>query len=108
MSKLFVYGSLGPSRPNAHILEDIGGHWEEAYVWGTLYEEGWGADMGYPGIRLEHKSEMIKGFVFSSDQLHDHWETLDRFEGSDYQRIKTTIFIKNGTTEIEAYMYALK
>lgn len=25
MSSLFVYGTLGPGRPNAHILENIGG-----------------------------------------------------------------------------------
>ncbi|MGI4199102.1 gamma-glutamylcyclotransferase family protein, partial [Klebsiella pneumoniae] len=29
MESLFVYGTLGPGRPNAHILENIGGTWQE-------------------------------------------------------------------------------
>ena len=52
MQKLFVYGTLGPGKPNEHILKNIGGTWKKAYVWGELFEEGWGADMGCPGIRF--------------------------------------------------------
>ncbi len=43
MSSLFVYGTLGPGRPNAHILENIGGQWAEGWVNGTLRHEGWGS-----------------------------------------------------------------
>ncbi len=32
MESLFVYGTLGPGRPNAHILENIGGTWQEGHV----------------------------------------------------------------------------
>ena len=34
MESLFVYGTLGPGRPNAHILENIGGTWQEGHVGG--------------------------------------------------------------------------
>ena len=52
MEKLFIYGTLAPGRPNEHKLRDIDGIWEEAIVKGILHQEGWGADMGYPGIIL--------------------------------------------------------
>ena len=42
MESLFVYGTLGPGRPNAHILENIGGTWQEGHVGGSLLEKGWG------------------------------------------------------------------
>ncbi len=39
MEKLFVYGTLGPGRPNEHILKKIGGSWKRGFVWGKLFEE---------------------------------------------------------------------
>jgi gamma-glutamylcyclotransferase (GGCT)/AIG2-like uncharacterized protein YtfP len=30
--RLFVYGTLAPGRPNEHVLADLGGTWEPAYV----------------------------------------------------------------------------
>ena len=106
-NKLFVYGTLGPGRPNEHILEKIGGSWEEASVIGTLHPEGWGAEMGYPGITLEESGIKVEGFLFSSDDLPDYWSELDEFEGEAYERVLTTVQIKNGTSA-NAYIYVLK
>jgi gamma-glutamylcyclotransferase (GGCT)/AIG2-like uncharacterized protein YtfP len=36
----FVYGTLAPGRPNAHVLADLEATWEPAYVTGTLWEQG--------------------------------------------------------------------
>lgn len=36
MESLFVYGTLGHGRPNAHILENIGEHGRKATL-GVLY-----------------------------------------------------------------------
>ncbi|MCF2874061.1 MULTISPECIES: gamma-glutamylcyclotransferase family protein [unclassified Tenacibaculum] len=108
MEKLFVYGTLGPEKPNEHILKDIGGKWKEGYVLGKLYEEGWGADVGFPGIRLENKIEKVDGYVFYSNKLEDNWDELDKFEGQAYKRVKTTITIKETGEEVEAYIYSLK
>ena len=55
--RLFVYGTLGPGRPNEHVLSAIGGTWEEASVNGFLMPRGWGAEMGYPGIVLDDTGE---------------------------------------------------
>ena len=49
---LFVYGTLGPNKPNAHILEVIGGTWRKGSVKGLLKEAGWEAELGFPGLML--------------------------------------------------------
>ncbi len=85
--KLFVYGTLGPGRPNEHILNNIGGCWENATVKGYLHQQGWGAEMGYPGIILDNDGNTIKGFIFSSDNILEHWPELDEFEGEAYERV---------------------
>lgn len=105
--RLFVYGTLGPGRPNEHILRNIGGSWEAACVIGTLHPEGWGASMGYPGIILDKNGGKIEGFLFSSDNIAEHWVELDAFEGKAYERVLTTVKLQNQTI-VEAFIYSLK
>jgi gamma-glutamylcyclotransferase (GGCT)/AIG2-like uncharacterized protein YtfP len=81
---------------------------KKGFVWGKLFKEGWGAEMGFPGIRLENKVEIIKGYVFYSNKLKGSWAELDEFEGEAYQRRKTTITLEDTKEEIEAYIYTLK
>jgi gamma-glutamylcyclotransferase (GGCT)/AIG2-like uncharacterized protein YtfP len=107
VERLFVYGTLGPGRPNEHVLGNIGGSWEAASVTGTLREEGWGAAMGYPGIVLDKHGDVIRGFLFSSDKLADHWATLDEFEGEAYARVLTEVRL-DGNRTADAYIYTLK
>lgn len=103
---LFVYGTLGPGRPNAHILEKIGGSFQNADLNGRLHEAGWGAQMGFPGLIIDAQGEKIKGFVFSSENLQQHWKFLDDFEGAEYQRILTPVLLENGQ-HIQAYAYTV-
>jgi len=105
--RLFVYGTLGPGRPNEHILGDIGGSWEDASVLGTLHDEGWGAEMGYPAIKLDKDGERVQGFLFSSDTIANHWDTLDAFEGDAYERVLTSVERPDNSI-VEAYIYILK
>ena len=105
--RLFVYGTLSPNCPNEHILKNIGGTFEKATVKGILYEKGWGAEMGYPGIKLDKKGEIVKGFLFSSNKLKEHWSELDKFEGEAYERVLAKVEVENKTT-IEAFIYVLK
>lgn len=107
IQRLFVYGSLAPGRPNEHVLSGIDGHWEAATVVGTLHQEGWGAAMGFPGIVLGDQGQEVEGFLFSSEQLADHWKRLDEFEGEGYERVLTAAKCKDAT-EVEAFVYALK
>jgi gamma-glutamylcyclotransferase (GGCT)/AIG2-like uncharacterized protein YtfP len=108
MQHLFVYGTLGPGRPNEHVLNDIEGTWEKASVYGYLKQEGWGAEMGYPGIiNLADTGNEIKGYLFCSDRLETHWNQLDDFEGDGYKRVSTKVETKNKTT-VDAYIYILR
>ena len=106
MDRLFVYGTLAPGRPNEHLLKDVQGTWEQGWVTGTLHEEGWGARMGYPAIKLDPDGDTVSGFLFSSDHLKSHWEMLDEFEGDAYERVRTTVQLKDGSSK-EAYVYTL-
>jgi hypothetical protein len=74
--RLFVYGTLAPGRPNEQVLADIPGEWEPATVAGTLHQEGWGAEVGYPGIVLEEHGGEVEGFLFSSESLAEHGTPL--------------------------------
>ncbi|MBW1752218.1 MAG: gamma-glutamylcyclotransferase [Deltaproteobacteria bacterium] len=105
--KLFVYGTLGPGRPNEHVLKAIGGAWENATVRGKLRQEGWGAEIGYPGIDLDENGEEIEGFLFISENLSSHWKTLDDFEGEGYERVATQAKLEDGSM-VDAYIYMLR
>jgi len=107
MESLFVYGTLGPGRPNAHILEKIGGTWREGHVAGSLINEGWAAEMGYPGIILDNSGIRVQGFLFTSDNLQHHWDVLDEFEGSQYERVPVKVTMSDGETA-SSYIYMLK
>ena len=104
---LFVYGTLGPGRPNEHVLTAIGGTWEEASVNGYLKPLGWGAEMGYPGIVLDDSGDEIKGHIFFSDKLDDYWDELDNFEGEEYKRVLINVKTKDNMA-VEAYIYMLR
>ena len=107
VEQLFVYGTLGPDRPNDHILEAVGGSWQSATVNGDLRDEGWGADFGYPGIELNEHGGTVEGFLFTSGNLSDHWATLDEFEGEAYERVLTKVKLKDGSA-VDAYIYTLR
>ena len=106
MSRLFIYGTLAPGRPNHHIMERIPGTWEEASLKGTLLDEGWGSEMGCPGIVPSDDGSEVQGFLFSSEQLADHWQMLDEFEGEGYNRVPVLVKTRNGDM-LEAQVYAL-
>jgi len=104
--RLFVYGTLAPGRPNAHVLGDVPGTWEPATVRGRLVQEGWGAEAGYPGIVLSEDADDVQGFIFTSADLSAQWGRLDAFEGEGYARVPVRATLANGTT-VHACIYAL-
>ena len=107
IEKLFVYGTLGPGRPNEHVLNEIGGSWEPASVKGILRKEGWGEEMGYPGIDLDEHGWEVEGFLFTSENLSAHWENLDAFEGEDYHRVPVKVKLKDENI-VDAFIYTLR
>lgn len=103
---LFVYGTLAPGRPNAHVLADVPGTWTPAFVRGTLLAEGWGAALGFPALIPDDAGEPVRGFVFASDELEAHWPRLDAFEGDGYERTPVHATLDDGRV-VEAFVYRL-
>lgn len=104
--QLFVYGTLCPGRPNEHILSKIGGDFIKASVRGSLHEEGWGATMGYPAIKLDDSADKVSGYIFQSENLAAHWSELDEFEGDAYLRVNTPVELESGEL-LDAWVYTL-
>jgi gamma-glutamylcyclotransferase (GGCT)/AIG2-like uncharacterized protein YtfP len=100
-----VYGTLARGRPNHHQLSGLSGRWIEGTVRGRLFEEGWGVELGYPGLVLDLDGATVGVQVFESLDLSDHWTRLDEFEGSGYRRTVTEVSTAEG--DLLAYIYVL-
>ena len=107
MERLFVYGSLQPGGPNAHVLAGIEGDWEPAVVKGKLIDAGWGAGLGYPGLVIDEHGDDVHGQVLASSRLSSRWADLDELEGDEYERIVASVALRSGK-EVEAYVYVLR
>jgi len=104
---LFVYGTLMPNCPNGHVLENIVGKFIPATVRGYLKDAGWSASMGYPGIHLDSEGDTIHGFLFTSNNLINHWDNLDEFEGEEFQREEVTVETYD-EIDVDTFIYVLK
>lgn len=106
MNRLFAYGTLCPNRENAHIMANIDGLWQKAYVRGVIHTLDWGPDQGLPAIVLDSGAPQVAGFLFSSDELDQHWDRLDEFEGFQYERVQVEIQLETGE-KLEAWTYQM-
>ena len=104
---LFVYGTLMPNCPNGHVLEEIIGKFVPATVKGFLRDAGWSASMGYPGIKLNEEGDTIHGYLFYSNNLINHWDNLDEFEGAEFERQEVTVE-RYDELDIDTFIYVLK
>ncbi len=104
--RLAVYGTLAPGCPNHHVLADIAGRWVDGTVAGELEKQGWGSELGYPGIVLATDRGPVAVSVLESEDLPDHWSRLDAFEGPGYRRTTTTVSTADGPVEASIYELA--
>ena len=102
-----MYGSLQPGGPNEHVLAALEGEWQSGHVYGTLEAQGWGAALGYPGLRLNADPTAVPGQVLTSSSLQSLWAYLDEFEGDQYQRVTSQVVLRSGET-VEAFVYVLR
>lgn len=107
MDTLFVYGTLMPNCPHGDVLNKIGGKFIPATVKGNLKDAGWSASMGYPGIKLDEQGDTIHGFLFYSNNLINHWDYLDEFEGAEFER-QEICAERYDEFEVDTYIYVLK
>ena len=103
--RLAVYGSLAPGGPNHDQLAGLPGRWIEGTVRGELRCEGWGAELGFPGLVLDLDGPLVGVRIFDSPDLPNHWARLDAFEGSGYRRVVTAVNTVEG--ELMASIYVL-
>lgn len=102
---LAVYGTLQPGGPNEHVLKPLNGTWIDGEVFGSLEQAGWGAEVGFPGIRLATAGNIVPVKLFTSENLPAFWSALDNFEGAEYVRVPCRVRTKLG--EFTASIYAL-
>jgi hypothetical protein len=80
--RLAVYGSLAPDGTNASQLAGLDGQWQEGRVEGVVEQQD-----GFLAFRWKVKGKCIPVKVFSSCNLPNQFDQLDRFEGARYERI---------------------
>lgn len=105
VERLAVYGSLAPGRPNHHHLSDLAGTWRSGVVWGRLINDGWGADLGFPGLMLAPDGAPLEVQMLESPELAAHWPRLDAFEGEGYTRVQVNVATDEGF--VQAWIYTL-
>ena len=90
-----------------HLLKSIGGRWEKARINGVYVEPGSIPGFSYPGVRLMDDGDKIEGYLFISNNLSNHWDAIDAYEGKYYERVVTRAILNDGR-ETDAFVYELK
>ncbi len=96
-----------PNCPNGHVLENVVGKFVPATVRGYLKDAGWSASMGYPGIKLNEEGDTIHGYLFYSNNLINHWDNLDEFEGEEFERQEVNVE-RYDEMDVDTFIYVLK
>jgi gamma-glutamylcyclotransferase (GGCT)/AIG2-like uncharacterized protein YtfP len=105
-TRLAVYGTLAPGRPNHGQLSALPGRWLVGHVRGSLKPAGWGSELGYPGLILDANGPLVEVNVFESGALSEHWDRLDAFEGPGYQRVTVDVDSAEGVLRASIYVLA--
>lgn len=85
--RLAAYGTLRPGEPNHARVAVLVGRWWSGETRGHLYDRGWGAAAGFPGLVWDPAGASVPVEVLESPALPSHWDRLDEFEGPGYVRI---------------------
>jgi gamma-glutamylcyclotransferase (GGCT)/AIG2-like uncharacterized protein YtfP len=80
-NRLAAYGTLRPGESNYHVVEMINGIWHDGTVTGILNTEG-----RYPTFKYSANGPEVSVKVLVSDELPEHWQRIDEFEGNSYTR----------------------
>jgi gamma-glutamylcyclotransferase (GGCT)/AIG2-like uncharacterized protein YtfP len=106
LPRLAVYGTLAPGRPNHEQLAHLPGRWFAGVVHGHLFDAGWGADLGFPGLVLDDDGDDVHVQILESESLGTEWPRLDAFEGPGYRRVVVEALTATGSVEANIYVLA--
>jgi len=56
---------------------------------------------------LDDSGNRVQGFLFTSENLLNHWQVLDDFEGAEYERVPVDVVTADGVT-VKSYIYMIK
>ena len=107
INSIFVYGTLQLGKQNQNILKKLNGVWKKGYIFGKLLNISHGPDYGYPGLKIDKKGKKIYGMIFQSKNLEKNIKKIDKFEGAEYKRVISKVYLINGF-KLKAYVYELK
>jgi gamma-glutamylcyclotransferase (GGCT)/AIG2-like uncharacterized protein YtfP len=62
--------------------------------------------MGFPALILDPTGPTVEVQVLESAELPGHWERLDEFEGTGYQRVAAPVITADGTVPASIYVPA--
>jgi gamma-glutamylcyclotransferase (GGCT)/AIG2-like uncharacterized protein YtfP len=96
MEYIFVYGVF---RDAGKILIDNSIHCGEAFVFGNMYM----VDEFYPGFIRSSNGHKIRGDVYLLEK--SLFESLDEYEGDDYNRVKIWAMVNNYPSPIHCWIY---
>ncbi len=103
---LAVYGTLAPGESNHHVVAAIDGRWVEASIRGHRFTARWRDTPGYPGFRPDPEGPLVPALILVADDLDEHWDRLDAFEGPGYKRVEIEVFDRPGAELIgRAFVY---
>jgi gamma-glutamylcyclotransferase (GGCT)/AIG2-like uncharacterized protein YtfP len=106
-TRLAVYGTLAPGRINHHQISALAGNWQRGTVRGELFASGWGAALGFPGLILDPLGPLVDVDLLESEELAEHWNRLDEFEGIGYKRVVAAVETEGGKRNAWIYVLAL-
>ena len=105
-TRLATYGTLAPGQVNHRQMDGMTGTWSTGEVCGHVHAEGWGSDLGCPGIVLDPAGKGVSVQIFTSEDLQANWTRLDAFEGREYRRTVTMADTANGPLAVSIYELA--
>jgi len=79
---LCVYATLAPGENNNNVLKNMEGSWQDCKITGEIFTR-----KGLQFFKWSKESPQINAKVFSSEDLRNNLDRIDKFEGKPYIRI---------------------
>lgn len=101
-TRLAVYGTLAPNKPNESVLSNLKGDWINGKVNGLIEQVE-----NLPSFKWVSNDREIEIQLFCSEELPKSWSKIDRFEGGNHRRILVPVKLENNVFTV-ANIYSFK